>query len=54
MDKIRRNALKLSIIIPAHNEEENIGPTIKDIAAELRKELQNHHTLLSLHIHFCP
>lgn len=38
MDKIQRNSLKLSVIIPAHNEEENIGPTVTDIAAELRKE----------------
>ena len=38
MDKILRNTLKLSVIIPAHNEEENIGPTISDIAAALRKE----------------
>ncbi len=38
MEKIRRNTLKLSIIIPAHNEEENIGATIRDITAELRKQ----------------
>lgn len=30
--------MKLSIVIPAHNEEENIGQTICDIVDELNKE----------------
>lgn len=38
MDMIQKNTLKLSVIIPAHNEEENIGQTVSDIAAELHKE----------------
>lgn len=30
--------MRLSVVVPAHNEEENIGQTISEIAAELTKE----------------
>ncbi len=33
-----RNTLLYSVLIPAHNEEENIPRTLRDIAAELRRE----------------
>ena len=34
--------MKLSIVIPAHNEEDCIGETIRDISKELRKENISH------------
>ncbi len=33
-----RNTLRYTVLIPAYNEEKNITPTLRDLAAELRAE----------------
>ena len=38
--------MKLSIVIPAHNEEDCIGQTIKDIVLELEKEKISHEIIV--------
>lgn len=35
---VPRNTLLLSVIVPAHNERENIAPTVRALARELRGE----------------
>ncbi|MCK5862156.1 MAG: glycosyltransferase family 2 protein, partial [Candidatus Hydrogenedentes bacterium] len=35
---MKNNSLLYSILIPAYNESQNIGPTLEGLAAALRKE----------------
>ena len=38
--------LLLSVVIPAHNEEENLAPTVEGITAELHREGISHEIII--------